>query len=241
MIDTLVCGMNAAIEVGCDAAIMLGNIRFWADKNRSNGKHEHDGKFWTYNSMKAFAEQFPCWSNSQIRRILKKLEDGGYIETGDYNQSPYDHTIWYSVTDKGEALYSVKSTCQNRQIELTKSTNLSDEIDKSVLVLTDDNQMITKPIDAGVEKSVDDVLSYLNGKTGKRFRAKAEANRENVRARLRDGYTVDDCKTVIDNKVADWTGTERERFIQPTTLFRPTKFEGYLNERPHADLSDIAF
>lgn len=90
---------KVAQKIGTDAAIMLANIKFWVDKNRANGKNFHDGRYWTYNSVSAFEKLFWYLSKSQIRTCLKKLEEGGYIETGNYNKSPYDKTKWYCVIE----------------------------------------------------------------------------------------------------------------------------------------------
>jgi hypothetical protein len=49
---------------------------------------------------------------------------------------------------------------------------------------------------------------------------------------MEEGFTKDDCFTVIDNKVKTWKGTEWEKYLRPSTLFNASKFQGYLNEKP---------
>lgn len=85
-----------AKDIGVEEAIMYSNIEFWVEHNKANGRNEHDGYFWTYNSMSAYAELFPFWTLDQIRRILSKLEQNGYIKTGNYNEHQYDRTKWYT-------------------------------------------------------------------------------------------------------------------------------------------------
>jgi len=80
-----------AKELGVDEAIMFSNIRFWVEKNKANEKHKHNGDYWTYNSMKAFAKLFPFWTKKQVRRILNNLEEAGYIKTGNYNKQKYNY------------------------------------------------------------------------------------------------------------------------------------------------------
>lgn len=76
-----------------------------------------------------------------------------------------------------------------------------------------------------------EVLEYLNAKTGSKYRASTEANVKPIRARLNDNYTVEDCKRVIDSKVGQWLNNpEMNKFLRPETLFRPSKFESYINE-----------
>lgn len=72
-----------------------------------------------------------------------------------------------------------------------------------------------------------EIVEYLNEKTGKNFRAAAERTQKHINARLQEGYTVDDFKTVIENKVSEWKGTSMEQYLRPETLFG-TKFESYL-------------
>ena len=77
----------------------------------------------------------------------------------------------------------------------------------------------------------DEVIDYLNEKTGKHYRSKAAATRKLIKARFADGYTLDDFRHVIDVKVSQWLGTEQDKFLRPETLFRPGHFESYLNEQ----------
>lgn len=93
--------VRIACEYGVNAAIIFQNIYFWCEHNRVNDKHLHDGMHWTYCSNKAFAELMPYLGKTQINNAIKKLIDGGLIVTGNYNDTPYDRTLWYAVTDKG--------------------------------------------------------------------------------------------------------------------------------------------
>lgn len=78
-----------------------------------------------------------------------------------------------------------------------------------------------------------EIIDYLNEKTGKSYKATSRNNQKLIKARWNEGYTVDDFKKVIDNKVSDWKDdTKMNKYLQPSTLFRASKFEGYLNEKP---------
>jgi len=50
---------------------------------------------------------------------------------------------------------------------------------------------------------------------------------------LKEGFTVDDFKKVIDIKASHWLNTDMEMYLRTQTLFG-TKFETYLNEKPKA-------
>lgn len=83
---------------GVDAAIFCRNIYHWMSKNRANGKHWHDGHWWTYNSQSAFEQIFPYWSRRQLQRIITRCKDAQLLITGDYNEDGRDRTAWYSLT-----------------------------------------------------------------------------------------------------------------------------------------------
>jgi len=76
----------------------------------------------------------------------------------------------------------------------------------------------------------EEIILYLNNKAGTSYRANSKTTQQHINARLSEGYTVEDFKTVIDKKCADWLGTEWEQYLRPTTLFG-TKFENYLNQK----------
>lgn len=85
-------------------------------------------------------------------------------------------------------------------------------------------------IDKEIDIDIKDILSYLNEKTGKNFRATSKETKRVINARLKEGYSAEDFKRVIDIKVAKWGNDPKMRdFLRPQTLFG-TKFESYLNE-----------
>lgn len=115
-----------ATEYGINEAILLNNIYYWVEYNKANEKNFHDGYYWTYSSAKAFSELFPYMSLKQVTYALKKLKKEKLIITGNYNQSTYDRTTWYALTEKG---YSI---CTKGEMHLTKGSNAFDKKDKSI-------------------------------------------------------------------------------------------------------------
>ena len=115
---------EVALEVGVNGAIMLNHLHYWVKKNADNEMNYHDGYYWTYNSIAAYKKQFPFWSERTIYRILRELEVNGYVKTGNYNQSAYDRTKWYALTEKSAKL--LKSTIdqeyKNSQDNVTETT-----------------------------------------------------------------------------------------------------------------------
>ena len=82
------------------------------------------------------------------------------------------------------------------------------------------------------DEGVKEIIDHLNEKAGSSFRDTTASTRKSIIARLKEGFTVDDCKRVIDDRVRRWKGTEQEQYLRPSTLFASSKFEGYLNAAP---------
>ncbi len=71
------------------------------------------------------------------------------------------------------------------------------------------------------------VLTHLNQAAGAKFQV-SKSSLENIRARLAEGYTVDELQLVVDYKHEHWRDTEQEQYLRPATLFIPKNFPGYL-------------
>lgn len=89
-----------------------------------------------------------------------------------------------------------------------------------------------------VDKSHYEIIEYLNLKTGSKFKPTTKPYIQAIRSRLKEGYTVDDFKTVIDKKCREWKGTKLEKYLTPKTLFAPSHFDTYLNSNEMAAMTD---
>lgn len=98
----------------------------------------------------------------------------------------------------------------------------------------DDADWVSAPKQAKKEKLAQDaqlVIDYLNAKTGSKYRY-SKSSTKHILARLGEGFSVDDCKSVIDKKCNEWiTDPKMQQYLRPETLFGG-KFEGYLNQSP---------
>ncbi len=74
------------------------------------------------------------------------------------------------------------------------------------------------------------IVTYLNQRAGTNYRASSKKTKSCIHARLEEGFSLEDFKTVIDKKADEWIGTEYEQYLRPETLFG-TKFESYLNAK----------
>lgn len=100
--------------------------------------------------------------------------------------------------------------------------------------------------DIDIEKETDthkeeirEIVSYLNEKIGSRYRPGTEVTKKHINARLNEGFTVDDCKTVIDIKADEWLGNkDMKKYLRPQTLFG-TNFESYLNQQTPSEKEKV--
>lgn len=71
-------------------------------------------------------------------------------------------------------------------------------------------------------------IAYLNQVMEKNFKY-VDKNLKLVESRMKEGFSLDDFKIVIDKKVSEWRDTDMSKYLRPETLFG-TKFDGYLNQ-----------
>lgn len=93
--------IEIAKKYGILEAILLQHIYNSIKDNKANNEYFYDGKYWTYNSRKAFSELFPYASEKQIRRVLERLVNFNILMTGNFNKQWSDRTLWYTFTDNG--------------------------------------------------------------------------------------------------------------------------------------------
>jgi hypothetical protein len=78
------------------AAVLFESIQFWVEKNTLNGHNFRDGRYWTYNTRKAFTEMFPYMTTAQLRFASELLHQKDYINL---DQKGFDQTLWYTIGD----------------------------------------------------------------------------------------------------------------------------------------------
>nr|DAI14901.1 MAG TPA: hypothetical protein [Caudoviricetes sp.] len=258
MLRYMVFDVEVATKYGTNVSIILGNINYWIQKNRENGKHFHDGRYWTYNTVAAFHALMPFMSANVINTSLKRAEEEGLLVTGNYNKLPFDRTKWYALTEKGERLFQAPQNgatdspsesepiSQKSEMGMAKIQNdISENEGSNTKVIqinsSEENQRHivrkgasaqrpapSRPWNEEEGKKVAEVVQALNEETGAHYRPTSKATMRHVLARLREGFSVEDCKEVIRKKAEEWGGTDMAKYLRPETLFG-SKFEGYLN------------
>ncbi len=150
----------------------------------------------------------------QIRNALKVLIDSQVIYIGKYSENPYDRTLWYS-TDLGiSPNLNAETDVSTRRNDGCTSAQTTDVLYKN----------ICKP---DINQIPASLISYLNSKTNRNYKP-VKANLQLIQARLKEGFTENDIKSVIDQKVSEWLGLPKfSIYLRPETLFNATKFAQY--------------
>ena len=75
-----------------------------------------------------------------------------------------------------------------------------------------------------------EIIDYLNLKTNSNYKHSTNKTKDLIKARINEGFTLDDFKKVIDIKTSEWINDNKMNiYLRPSTLFG-TNFESYLNQ-----------
>lgn len=184
-----------------------------------------------------------------IQRAIEQFEKLAMIEVID---SAYMVSNWsrYQSTDRLDSIRE-KDRERKRQKRLENKVhgNSADLSDGNALIsisnsnsnsyLEEDRGMGEEETKDEYKDSIIEIVDYMNKVCGTRYMAKTQTTSENIRARLKEGYTIGDCKYVIDVKAAEWKDNPKMRqYLRPITLFAPSKFAGYLNQQMPENTDD---
>ena len=202
-------------------AIIPANVRY--DENlRANEKllygeitalSEKNGKCWASNNY--FAKLYNV-SPQAISKWVQALEKQKYI------------TIEYEKEGKSIVKRIIK-------LVSTDVDRVSTTVDRGINKCLGGYQQKFKENNTSINNTsinniyIVEIVDYLNEKTNSKYKAKTNSTVSKINARLKEGYTVEDFKNVIDKKTNEWLGTEMERYLRPETLFG-SKFESYVNQ-----------
>lgn len=216
--------------------------KYWLDENLSIVEvafmaeiESLDGDNGCYASNNHFAEFFGMTA-SRVSQIINSLSDRGYLQISYEKNGKQVVSRLIRVVNKLNG--GIKKT--KSPIKKTKGGYLENcEGNNTPRVIQENNtdksnKGSAQPPHLSAQRK--QVIDYLNKKTGKRFKPNADGNKRVIDPRLKDGYTVDDLKHIIDVKYAQWHGKTYsngqlgDNYLRPETLFRVSKIEGYLNE-----------
>lgn len=186
-----------------------------------NGWHDKEGNVFQYYTNEQLMIDLNCNSNNTIIKIKKELKDAGLMTEVRQGMN-LPNRIYLDALNG-----SVESTFQEVQkVHPGSAKSAFQEVQKVHTIKTEN----TKTENNNNKLSIcTEVISYLNLKSKKNFKVDTASHQKFIKARLKEGYVLEDFKKVVDIMVAKWKGTEYEQYLQPQTLFG-NKMDNYLNQ-----------
>lgn len=252
----IVINPDLAYSIGLNEAIALQQVNYWLKETTSG--LERDGVRWIYNTNEQWLEQFPFWSESTLKRTFTRLKQLGVLKVEQLNKSQRDMTNYYTINYESELLDEVKvtksksskCTLPSGQIEPMEEVKVerSNGSKRTALIrskctdvltenTTENTTDIKNPIcpvapqpdgDVLITDQAKQVLTHLNQVTSSRYQV-STTSLQNIRARIGEGYTVEELSLVVDYCNAKWSeDLTMATYLRPQTLFQPSKFPGYL-------------
>lgn len=173
-----------------------------------------EGKDGCFASNAYFAEFFGL-SKERVRKIIGSLVEKGYITN--------------------ELIYKEGTEEVEKRILRVRSDITRGMVGNNQGGMVENDHYITKNNITKNKYNYQEIIDYLNEKTGKTYKA-VKTNNQLINARYEEGYTLEDFKAVIDYKTSKWKGTEWEKYLRPSTLFSAKNFENYVNEIPNRSI-----
>ena len=214
-----------AKEIGLNEAILLQKIHGWLQCK----PHEAEGRCWIYNTYKSWQEQLPFLSEKTIKRTIKNLADKGIVIINNFNTNKFDKTNWYSINYN-----TLNKLCKTDRVNLTQRKGQSDTTNTNIYNNNIDNIIIKNNNNIIVEQ----VVNYMNELANTSFKTTTKKTCSLIKARLDEGFTVDDLKDVVFYTYKEWVenktqwnnGVYSDKYFRPSTIFAGDNFEGYLQD-----------
>ena len=177
----------------------------------------------------------------KARNALKQMNLLDFKPKGTKATTYILHSIIANSTQDSVQASTQVSTQDSVQVSTQASTQAEGLYSTPIEILNNNKTKDIKTKDkkySADNEQIETVILFLNEKAGTSYRASTEATKKHIRARFNEGYTIEDFKTVIEKKCAEWLGTDYAKYLRPETLFG-SKFEGYLNAKvtPHGECS----
>ncbi|HES9157142.1 TPA: conserved phage C-terminal domain-containing protein [Streptococcus pyogenes] len=200
-----------------------------------NGWHDKEGNVFQYYTNDQLMIDLNCNSNKTIIKIKKELKNAGLMTEVRQGMNLPNRIYLEALNGSVENTFqevqkvhlgSVENTFQEVQkVHLGSVENTLSEVQKVHTIKTENTKTENNNNKLLICK---EVISYLNLKAKKNFKVDAASHHKFIKARLKEGYTLEDFKKVVDIMSAKWIGTEYEQYLQPQTLFG-NKMDNYLN------------
>lgn len=156
--------------------------------------------------------------------VIKHWKIHNYIRNDRYKETVYleEKAMLETKQNNGYTLKNEVGIPNGYQMD----TQVRLELGKS----KDSIDINNSPAKAELNIPYQEITEYLNNRTGASYRYTTKKTKDLIKARINEGFTLDDFKIVIDKKCVEWMNTDMQKYLRPETLFG-TKFESYLNQQ----------
>lgn len=226
-------GRTRTIKLDCTDLIIL---RWIVDFYPNMKKTIIEGIEYAWLDYKSFVEDMPLLglsNQSLYKRCMKMvtlgvlthktIRSGGTFSC--YGFGPEYQSLVNGRHTAAQAPSTTKDTWADTTNVDTTQFHAPDDEPQPLLTEPQTTKQQDKPDD------IKEIVDHLNARLGTHYRTTTQATRKLLKARLKEGFTVEEIKTVIDKKASEWLGNaSMEQYLRPETLFG-NKFESYLNAR----------
>lgn len=213
----IVVNKQIARAFGLEEALMLGELASELEYWQKRGELK-DGYF--YSTIENVKDSTTL-SDKRQRSALNALKDAGIV---DVKLAGLPAKRYIKINEE-----QLASVLLNNSSENGKASSAETAKQEAAKQPTNNNKDNNNKNNNNKEIYIA-VVYYLNNKAGTQYRVGSKTTQQHINARLAEGFTVDDFKSVIDKKCAEWIGTDFEKYLRPSTLFG-SKFENYLNAK----------
>ena len=163
---------------------------------------------------------------------LKELIEAKYISRRKNKDGTVDYFVFEDKEENNIIDYQEKPNQEKPNQEKPNQEKPNQDFADVLIIKDSNNTEYSKKELNNKEniKEIEEVVNHLNLKAGTKYKSNSKNTTKHIKARLNDGYTLEDFKSVIDKKCSEWLNTDMEKYLCPDTLFG-SKFEKYLNQK----------
>lgn len=222
------------------------NTKMWSDRKVTDKFTSEDKLMWLYLLTNDSINNLGCYkisinkigfdtgfTKNTIENILLRFmdyhnviiydNDTNEILIKNYNKYNWTSSPMYRKSIE-KLLDNVESKTLIREIKAIISEFYGDK--------KENKELSVLPFEATPEQELENdikqVIDIYNETMNKNLTYKNKTTNDMIRARLKEGHSIEDFSVVISFKKQEWENTEYAKYLIPSTLFAPSKFSNYL-------------
>jgi uncharacterized phage protein (TIGR02220 family) len=171
-------------------------------------------------------DYYDVWWN-----ILFQLEQNPNIKLSrrlDISKTQYYRIIRFGIKTWENVIPNIPINFSNGNLSINSNFANKKQVVKPKTETSKNNEKNESAIN--MNEVYDSIISYLNSKSNTNYQSTTKSYQSLINARFKSKFKIEDFYKVIDNKCAEWIGTDFQKFLRPETLFG-NKFETYLNQQ----------